>query len=370
VLNYQEGLRIKLAFDADNGLTLLRDPDENGFIPVSSPAELRAINTVAGALAWKFKQDKDIDLINKEWTPIGTTAAAAFRGEFDGGGYEIRGLRISGTTNYRGFFGSINGAKLRNIRLTSGTVNGGQYVAALCAQASGQGNSIINCRTAVDVTSTSNQVAGICATVNTGTTLEITACENSGTVTSSGQYVAGICAYVNGNNANRSTVTITACRNTGKVAGGNNSGGICAQNAATYGVVIIRACYNTGEVNIGGSNRVGGIMGYIAAGSNSITACYSIGSITGSGNYVGFICGRNVGNASAITTSYWAKNGGNAARGIGDGPGTTTVFSASAWPTATGAWGTGDGSAENTWWKNLGGWNSGTPIYPKLYWEE
>jgi hypothetical protein len=384
VRNYQEGTRVKLSFDKDNGLTAFRDPDANGFIPVSSSSELRLINTVAGALAGKYKQDNNIDLKGEEWTPIGASASAAFTGEYDGGGYEIRNLRISGSKSNVGFFSYINGAKLRNIRL-SGEVKGGQYVGGLCAQVSGQGNSIINCRSAVSVTGSNARVAGICANVNAGTTLEITACENSGAVAGgTGQYIAGICGYVNGTNGNTTTTTITACRNTGKVtASSSYVAGICGANAATYATFTVKACYNTGEVNAGSGSYAGGIVAYFFAGSNSITACYNTGSITGyrttSNYYVGFICGVNQATAAvaAITTSYWTKNGGNATQGVGNnngasGPGETYQFSASAWPTATGAWGVGDGSAENTWWKELGGWNSGgaTIVYPKLYWEE
>jgi hypothetical protein len=378
VLNYQEGTRVKLSFDKDNGLTAFRDPDANGFIPVSSSSELRLINTVSGALAGKYKQDRAIDLKGEEWTPIGASASAAFTGEFDGGGYEIRNLRISGSRNYVGFFSYINGAKLRNIRLASGTVNGASNVAALCAQANGQGNVIINCRTAVSVTGSGGDIAGICAYVNNGTTIEIIACENSGYVSTTrsssagNAYAAGICAYVGGTSGNTTTTTITACRNTGRVTASSQFvAGICALNGVTYSTLTIRACYNTGVVDGGSYNHVGGIMGYLNP-AGSITACYNTGSITGSTNYVGFISGRNDANAAAITTSYWTKNGGNAAGGVGYGQGETTAFSASAWPTATGAWGTGDGNAENTWRKDLGGWNSGgaTIVYPKLYWEE
>jgi hypothetical protein len=373
VLNYQEGTRVKLSFDKDNGLTAFRDPDANGFIPISSSAELRLINTVAGALAGKYKQDNNIDLKGEEWAPIGASAAAAFTGEFDGGGYTISNLRISGNGNNRGFFSYINGAKLRNIRL-SGEVRGASYVGGLCAQVNGRGNSIINCRSAVSVTGSGQNVAGICANVNAGTTLEITACENSGNVTGgTGQYTAGICAYVNGASGNTTTTTITACRNTGKVTASNHfAAGICVSNVGTYATLTIRACYNTGEVNAGGYQLVGGIMGALYTGGN-ISACYNTGSITGDVKYTGFISGYNYATATTITSSYWTKNGGNASGGTGsNSPGTTTQFSASAWPTATGAWGIGNGSTENTWWKNLGGWNSGgaTIVYPKLYWEE
>ncbi|MDR1863971.1 MAG: hypothetical protein LBR08_00175 [Bacteroidales bacterium] len=50
----------------------------------------------------------------------------------------------------------------------------------------------------------------------------------------------------------------------------------------------------------------------------------------------------------------------------------TEIFSASAWPTigANAEWGIGDGSGSGKWWKSLGNWNGGNPVYPKLWFEE
>jgi hypothetical protein len=47
------------------------------------------------------------------------------------------------------------------------------------------------------------------------------------------------------------------------------------------------------------------------------------------------------------------------------------MFSNDAWPilAAHQQWGTGDGSGDGKYWKTLGNWNNGNPVYPKLWYE-
>lgn len=115
------------------------------------------------------------------------------------------------------------------------------------------------------------------------------------------------------------------------------------------------ACYNTGKVS--SSANAGGIVGYNTAGYCAVTACYNTYEESTLYN-VGY-------NTTAIDCYAVAANAdGNAA----------TLFSSTAWPSANEdpvwkAFPDADGS-ENKYWKSLGGWNSGTPEYPKLWWEK
>jgi hypothetical protein len=95
----------------------------------------------------------------------------------------------------------------------------------------------------------------------------------------------------------------------------------------------------------------------VGSGGN-ITACYNVGTIatnaTGSWNSIGS-------NGTANYTIDMPSHNNNA-----------TVFSDTAWPstTADAEWGVGDGSGSGTYWKDLGSWNGGTPVFPKLFFEE
>lgn len=65
----------------------------------------------------------DIDLVNKEWTPIGNSTNK-FQGTFDGNGYTINNLMITGNNNYVGLFGyTINGV-IKNVSLDNASVSG------------------------------------------------------------------------------------------------------------------------------------------------------------------------------------------------------------------------------------------------------
>jgi hypothetical protein len=393
---------LSLKVDA-TGSPQLRD-EVDGYIPIGSYAEFQLIAETAN-LGNKYKQENDIDLLSENWVPIGTETLP-FTGEYDGGEYEITNLKIDVTAKDAGLFGRTNSAILRNIRLVSGTVNGGENVAGICGGAVGS-TSITNSHSNVSVIGTSG-VSGICGACNN--TVTITSCRNTGIVKGigtgtgtpiAGGYVGGIIGHTYGTETtkikdcdnsgevegyrytggivggcNGTTTEVTACRNSGAIknTGGSLSGGIVGDNYS-YTVVNITACYNTGAVNYNGNGGrtnyyTGGIMGNINTAGSTITACYNTGMVTGSDvSHIGLICGSNDG--ATITSCYWTKGSSDATKGVGSG-GTdnTKEFSATAWPAAAEqGWGTGDGSEANTYWKSRGGWNDGTPEYPTLWWE-
>jgi hypothetical protein len=87
--------------------------------------------------------------------------------------------------------------------------------------------------------------------------------------------------------------------------------------------------------------------------------------------------GYNDAYAFHMNANYWFNVADDAASyGIGNSATNTnaTPFSDTSWPT-TGTylqWGIGasDGSGDGNYWKDLGGWNGGNPVYPKLWYEE
>ncbi|MDR0724740.1 MAG: hypothetical protein LBF59_01850, partial [Prevotellaceae bacterium] len=273
--------------------------------------------------------------------------------------HTIANLKITGNNDYVGLFGYTSNANILNIHIISGSVSGKDYVGSVCGS-----SSITHCSNASSV-SGENYVGGICGSGSA------TACYNTGSVSGSDNYVGGICG----------TGSVTACYNTGSVSGKDYVGGVCG--SGSYIGASITACYNTGSVS--GSYCVGGVCGFPYSYSNpyvsyyiSITACYNTGSVSGGGSYnssaSGVIYAYSSSTTTIITACYWKDVADdNADYGVGSSSNTgTSIFSITAWPTiATHTqWGTGDGSGDGKYWKSLGGWNGGNPVYPKLFFED
>lgn len=87
------------------------------------------------------------------------TADHPFCGTFDGAGYTLNLSINDSGAEYAAPFRYINGAKIRNLKVT-GSVNGGQYCAGIVGAALGGTNSIRDCWMAASVTGQSN-IGGI-----------------------------------------------------------------------------------------------------------------------------------------------------------------------------------------------------------------
>ncbi len=83
----------------------------------------------------------DIDLDNKEWTPIASKdSQVTFAGTFDGNNYTISHLNVPHgqdggdairTNEQAGLFGSANGSTIKNLTIDGATVTAGRYAGAL-----------------------------------------------------------------------------------------------------------------------------------------------------------------------------------------------------------------------------------------------
>jgi uncharacterized protein YjdB len=294
-----------------NGTALaFRDADGNGAIPIGTYAEFQLVST---NLAGSYRLEADLDLMNENWASIGspTVEAVKFTGTFDGAHHTLANLYVNGTGNTWGLFRYLNNATIKNLGIISGSLStSGVIIGAFAGKIEGA-TTIIGCYNKASVTSGGNQAGGIVGWSIAGTDCNIIACYNAGAIQGN-SYVSGIVGYHTG------TLNITACYNTGSVTGNNNSysKGICASNAT------VTACYNIGSVNAGAGKPI----------------------------------------CDTQTASYYLD---------GSGTGAGTKFSDTAWPSASEntEWGTGDGSGSGTYWKDLGGWNGGTPVYPTLFFE-
>jgi hypothetical protein len=201
---------------------------------------------------------------------------------------------------------------------------------------------------------------------------------------------------------------IIACYNTGEVTGSkldaeHDLGGIAGStggyNDGSPVSTYIIACYNTGKMWSNFENAtddhciyIGGISGYNGRRGAEIIACYNTGIVAytatgeedelGVGNISGY---NNYNNGDTIkepviTACYWKEIEGNPANGIGYKKAASggaasdegaIKFASDAWPTVSthNEWGTGDGSESGKYWKDLGGWQSGSPVYPRLWFE-
>ena len=93
-----------------------------------------------------IKLTADIDLGDKEWTPIGTSRNK-FAGTFDGQGYTISGLYINTSSQYQGLFGSTAPeAFIQNLIVTgSVTANGKNYAGGIVGSGGNNKTTIRNC---------------------------------------------------------------------------------------------------------------------------------------------------------------------------------------------------------------------------------
>lgn len=372
---------IELNLDEDGDLNFR--PSEDGYTPIGSYAEMQLINTLDGAMAGYYRQEADLDLMNEQWTPIGSEQEP-FTGIFDGNGFEILRINVAeGSATHAGLFGYLRGnqAVLKDIILASGVVEGTDYTAGICAYC--YGGTLDGCRNAAMiqcVTATSKvniYSGGIAAYLSQGKALN---CGNSGNISASVSesfsysYSGGITGYDNSGE-------IAACCNSGNISASvsyssssysHYSGGITGY---IYNSGEIAACYNSGSISVSSSYSSsyhnssyysGGITGYIYD-SGEITACYNTGRIVANGERE-YEYGIAYGSSSSIVTSCYWLDGMSEDGGVPSGVKQKDVLSftgsftpdAAAYP----EWGLGNGET-NGWWKNY----NGNDNLPQLWWE-
>ena len=127
------------------------DPDAAQFV-LTTPEELAGLAAIVngtattGATTFDLKstpqtlQDSfsgqtivlggDIDLANATWTPIGTSANA-FMGTFDGQGYTVSNLKVTGRGSNVGLFGFTTDGEIKNLTVENAYVTGRLNVAVV-----------------------------------------------------------------------------------------------------------------------------------------------------------------------------------------------------------------------------------------------
>ena len=77
--------------------------------------------------------DADLDLGNEEWLPVGT-ATNPFKGTFDGNGFTIHNLKVTGNNSNVGLFGVTHDGEIKNLILNNANVSGRLNVGAVAGQ--------------------------------------------------------------------------------------------------------------------------------------------------------------------------------------------------------------------------------------------
>ena len=184
----------------------------------------------------------DINAANR-YTPIGNSNSKYFAGTFDGQNHTISGINIS-ADGRQGLFGSVSGGTIKNLKLTSSTINctSNSYAGGIIACVD-NGVTIENCHVSGSVTIESgNSSGGIVGKTDLGD-VSIKGCSSGATVStrSSNACVGGIIGQCGneGNGSYSTFVNIAGCLYYGTSLTGSMemTGGIVGYYYTTYGSI-------------------------------------------------------------------------------------------------------------------------------------
>ena len=205
------------------------DDDDGPDYTYDKATNTYTVYTAKGLKAWAEDAAKNLDLnctlasditLSGEWTPIGSDEDHAYKGDFDGGGHTITGLKVNIQSDFAGLFGCIDsGGKVQDLTLAGVEISGtGDYVGGVVGWNNG---AITGCSSSAAVTGIYN-VGGVAGYNDFSGT--ITACYHAngdvtGSVSGTGSYVGGVVG------SNNSTSTIAACYWDNNQSNGIGSGG-------------------------------------------------------------------------------------------------------------------------------------------------
>ena len=266
-----------------------------------------------------FALNSDIDLVNREWTPIGTFAHP-FMGHFVGNGHTIKGLKVSKTTedfkledsnmtnNFAGLFGVTQGAFIQDFNIEKATVDF-QYLKANSAlylgvvAALGINTTFRNVDVSIEkfdvVTIQNGDIASVFAGGLVGSLYALTELTEEGD--EQAIYLDLTKCSVKGD-INIDTTNSNAAL--------SSVGGLVGETYTEYGTNVISLNNNFFEGNIVGGTYIGGIVGQLDV-LTSVLDSYADGeklvSEDTGGSYVGGIAGGST-YESAIMNTYASFN--------------------------------------------------------------
>ena len=201
-----------------------------------------------GQTAVDAKMTKDVDL-ETDITMAGT-ANKPYAGTFDGQGHTLKIDWNAGSVNDVAPFGRVNGATIKNLRTEGSIRSDGYYLGGLIDEAYGGSNTVANCVSAVNITSsyTSDRcgAGGLISFIYTNTQVTITDCLVKGSINASGAGRKGMGGFVYSQNG---TCTFNNCL----YLGTNNA--IAGSNTFTYNATI-NNCYYLNVCNVAQGDKV------------------------------------------------------------------------------------------------------------------
>lgn len=256
--------------EASAGGTCTQEDIDDGWICISDRTGLEQISA---DLAGKYKLAGDIDLsVGGNWSPLGAYSNAPFTGEFDGNGYVISGMTITGSASFNGLFAYTKGARIRNVRLID---------------------------VDMDVSGDADDVGGLVGHANAGTRIENSLVTGSVKAFSSGgqtsRYVGGLIGEAFGTEIHHSSFY-------GTVEGNEDVGGLLG-----YGLQM-NAFHSNAAGKVIGDINVGGFIGKLE-GTNRIEDSYAAAEVELHGGSPGPARGFHaVSGFTTFSENYWDTN--------------------------------------------------------------
>jgi len=217
---------------------------------IASKADWQAFCALVedGQTAVDAKMTADVDL-GEDIAKVGTTNNP-YAGTFDGQGHTLKIDWNAGSVNDVAPFGRVNGATIKNLRTEGSIRSDGYYLGGLIDEAYGGSNTIANCVSAVNITSsyTSDRcgAGGLISFIYTNTQVTITDCLVKGSINASGAGRKGMGGFVYSQNG---TCTFNNCL----YLGTNNA--IAGSNTFTYNATI-NNCYYLNVCNVAQGDKV------------------------------------------------------------------------------------------------------------------
>lgn len=308
----------------------------NGIYHIYNADGLKAWASDTDVLNKNVILEKDIDLTNVDWTPVGSDMNTGYTGDFNGNGKFIYNLVVESNASNVGFFsglaagGTVHDVKFANAQITAtseaayaGVIAGsslgridscnvrnstvsGKYAGAIVGNNSVQ----VNGCNALDVTVHADQQdgqAGGIAGVSHG---KIEYCTVSGqsfiTANASNSRAGGIAGYTSEEGSVSTSGRLLKCAVDGATISGTWAGGIAGDNS--FGIVAqcianrVTVTHNLSEA----STRLGGVVGYNTRGDvvASYAAYSTIGGQDLTSEAMGGIVGYNYNKTASVYGCY------------------------------------------------------------------
>lgn len=339
---------------------------------IATPEDLGAICHYNHSACYQLTHD--VNLAGITWT---TAPVAHFDGTLDGAGFIISNLTIQGPSSVGLFCALDTNAHVKNLRIGTAVIAGGNSVGILAAQNRGL---ITDCSADGDITG--NDAAGGLVGYNREHGI-ISGCYTIGSVSK-----GNTTYYIGGGLVGLNIGTITRSHAQTEVAGTGDLGGLVGSNSGR-----IDACYVRGRV--AGEDCRGGLVGYNSKGTitnsyatvdiyatgfniemgslvgatyaGTIAKCYTVGTIFANGESWthGGLIGSTFNIPSTVVDCFWDEEVSGIHFSYG-GTGKTTAEMQTARTFLEAGWdfvGETANGTDDIWWILEG------KDYPRLWWE-